>query len=1213
MQQPEIDYIAKALATFSGPRDQLELELRFGKYVQKNDYEGGVEVKKTVFESGVKGAEFRRLRKHLNVVLGLNPTVSISTVSGFTDGYRLVETLNAAPKWERKQRLLFHHENKEYGYRLSSSYEQPIVSYVPKIPATNIRYRRRYSYTLNDCNIELTEILDAPDGNTVNYEVEMEFVGFATDENAVNWKQLFDMSFCSLFDTRLVYSKTQRDALDDRLHNLLFVNSKIQLDRAILAEARDLTKKDMVYGGLVGNSKTVYRGTIKVDGLHRLLVISNVGVWLYNPPHEFNLLFLTANEAGFHGHSETILDGEYVPREKRLDESTMAIDYLYIPYDCLCYMTGDKRGLPHSQRCNIVQTISNALGAAPGHIRSVLTIKTKDFRTVGTVDQFYIQTTWLLEKLATRVYKNDGLIYTPENAPYIPSLRGEAFTGKRVLTSTADVVKWKPSSQMTIDLRLNWQPDGSLVAESISHEIIRQEFQLKDSSYFGEIPGNVDAHKVYIPSIGEINHDYDSEYQNVNEREGTVYLLSKPPKSKLYGLVKKEHYKAEKATKAIGDHNQFHLVVRQRPGSVPRLITRGGVKGRQQRIVDVDYYRLVVVRKKLFIPFTHAPVEGNVEWLRKLPTGTVVEFIWDPSREVFSPLQERPDKETPNGVDIVNGIWRLLQDPITEEDMRGKTLMLMFRYHNRIKTALYGLLGQGNSLLDIGSGKGGDIEKWKNAKLSKVLAVEPNEEYIQEFKTRLNNSQYNGNVEIMRAQGQDVEDITGAVQQTFNDRVNVISFMQSLTFFWERAELVDRLVSMIVSNLKEGGAVLFVAMNGDAAEQAMDPIGIPGPGEGSVDILQGKIELMLQPKPVQGRGREMHVRLVGSKTVQGVQVEYLVRFNDLFKRLRPYGFKVGAIYRALGEKFLTPAEKYLSGMYSFGYLVHDGSAKLPTLVTPRIVSGQLVSTQPSVQSSSQTAPITPPPSSAVKPEIVAIDNDDYYQPLPNTWLNGAVRISCLDTGGNSLIHTILKGTSPTYQNNGNVDYRTQFAAALRTDFTNLVVGPSGKYKGRAVWDVVGYGYYLKRTLEGQQGLRLNDILTYLNSGQPLNINYVSAFSQILNVDIFVFKRHNQDLVPHATTSRKEVPQDAIMILMLEEGKYELLGVDMGSQFQTLWKAGNQSIGFLQRMFQVQDRPIFDPVETVRGLVPAGTIIPLSFFPTGDPLLKLMQDAGYTVA
>lgn len=136
------------------------------------------------------------------------------------------------------------------------------------------------------------------------------------------------------------------------------------------------------------------------------------------------------------------------------------------------------------------------------------------------------------------------------------------------------------------------------------------------------------------------------------------------------------------------------------------------------------------------------PWNGNVE-LDETMEGKIVEFRWGYSTAfldyAFIKFRVRDDKPTGNTLSTAVSTWKLINDPITPDDLSGSTLTLMRRYHNRVKTYLLSelssKLGGKGVLMDIGSGGGGDFEKWRQ-KFLKVYAVEPDIRNIRQFISR---------------------------------------------------------------------------------------------------------------------------------------------------------------------------------------------------------------------------------------------------------------------------------------------------------------------------------------------------------------------------------------------------------------------------------------------------------------------------------------------
>ena len=271
--------------------------------------------------------------------------------------------------------------------------------------------------------------------------------------------------------------------------------------------------------------------------------------------------------------------------------------------------------------------------------------------------------------------------------------------------------------------------------------------------------------------------------------------------------------------------------------------------------------RNILVKFKIF---PKVVIEGENLQLKDLPAKTIVEFKWDGSKFIF--VKVRPDKDYPNSVSTSNDTWRRIHDSITIDTMKGKSLKLMRKYHNRIKRSMINKLDWATSLLDIGSGRGGDIGKFSGTKdinlhLKKIIAVEPVQDHIDEYINRLKEEymknpnsptaqQYveviNDGSEVrlkvkialdrgdkfilIKTGGENTSLITQVVKAFVGGPVDVVISMLSLSFFWlysesitNRHNLLDDLINTIRSNLSKNGVFYYLTIDGDLLQEFMKP------------------------------------------------------------------------------------------------------------------------------------------------------------------------------------------------------------------------------------------------------------------------------------------------------------------------------------------------------------------------------------------------------
>jgi len=373
-----------------------------------------------------------------------------------------------------------------------------------------------------------------------------------------------------------------------------------------------------------------------------------------------------------------------------------------------------------------------------------------------------------------------------------------------------------------------------------------------------------------------------------------------------------------------------------------------------------------------------------------LPSGTVVEFAWDEQLARLVPQRIRFDKPGPNMLDVAQDNWEVLRDPLTAEDITGTTLKLAFKYHSKLKRDLFRAArqpGQNMTILDIGSGRGGDIDKWRLLG-GKVVAVEPNADNRSVLQDRLISAGLQDQVRIIASTGEDSATITQAVRQWLGGPADVISIMLSLSFFWESHEHLAALVQTIIHNIKPDGQVLFFTIDGDSVQQLFEPT-FGGQVRSDIMLANGRFVLHAPPTRL-GLGRMLEIDI--PNTIMGRQQEYLVMLDDLTLRLAAHGFVLEEFHRAgapqkirrqkykLIPPFLSTEQAIYNNLFSWGRYRLHGTVTLATDSSSVVIS----TTQPS---SSDTMISSPPPAPtlpAALPTSVPVTLSPPISPLPTS-------------------------------------------------------------------------------------------------------------------------------------------------------------------------------------------------------------------------------------
>jgi hypothetical protein len=589
-----------------------------------------------------------------------------------------------------------------------------------------------------------------------------------------------------------------------------------------------------------------------------------------------------------------------------------------------------------------------------------------------------------------------------------------------------------------------------------------------------------------------------------------------------------------------------------------------------------------------------------------IPNYSIVEFAWDKDNQELIPLKVRYDKGGPNNKNVAMDNWTLIMNPITKDILIGQDFSQVYRYHNNIKRDLYNALARKDDiLLDIGSGKGGDISKW--GKFGHIFAVEPNKEHREEFMRRL---VHKDKVTLLPLNAyEDKEEITNKIREKYPDGVDIISFMLSLSFFWKSEEILDSIVSLIDNNLKAGGKVIFLTIDGNAIKESFSP------------TLGGLVSSskILGPVSMELKGNTVDINIKDS--IVENQEEYLVFISDLRIKLDNIGIKFIEYQQADREKFLPQSGLIFTQYYFYGFFKRNGKGSMSKSTKPvkwipkgnRGLSEMLGSSQrtgyrPKKKPSPSPSPSSPSPppspsvsSSSPSPSPLGSDlipylaiggkvRDDDYDKINLVGYKGyVVRIATLGEG-NCLIHAFLKCVSEKYREIDNRErremarkFRSQIGAMLeknvKDDITYYEAVSDGQFMSMLLNCILNRKCGINYTLYGQIAL--------YNSSKYLGDEAISVLSYIFKVDIYIMSLEKSglkyiDSVIHIDNER------AIIISGTQNIHYEVIGrKENDNKITVLFKTSDSIIKYIRS--QIGDVEILPPTgnpnkEDIKGNV-----------------------------
>jgi ribA/ribD-fused uncharacterized protein len=458
-------------------------------------------------------------------------------------------------------------------------------------------------------------------------------------------------------------------------YRLEFEASRVPFINPVTLERRNL-RTDRPNNILKG-----YTVTNKADGERCFLVVMrDKRVLRITPSLVITWTGLTAtNDA----HVGDVIDGEFLTDRN-----------LFCIFDVYAYRGKDTRRLPLMITDEDLTTTSR-LGCA----RAFVSDLSKDFLALPTQTPLRVTTKMFLagedasmeeairKILDTRFeYPTDGLVFTPRSSPVAP------ITERRGNTWLC-LYKWKPPQQNSIDFLVKFK-------QVQSYDVTMGKLVFKGTLYISRSPG-------------DIVHPCET-------MTGEYAETPLPPEMR---------------------------VLSQNRDRVPSPFQPSVPKSPDAHVI--------------YIPLNDKGVPVDTDGQR-VEDNTIIECSYDTDKGRWSIIRTRHDKTYQyrvlgkpnfgNDIKVADSIWTNIHIPISEQmirdvasippddtaeddlyyrdnlDARDRILKDVYGFHNRIKDGLYrSSIKGGDTLLEFGVGRAGDLLKWKRTKPSLVVGVDTSE------------------------------------------------------------------------------------------------------------------------------------------------------------------------------------------------------------------------------------------------------------------------------------------------------------------------------------------------------------------------------------------------------------------------------------------------------------------------------------------------------
>lgn len=224
---------------------------------------------------------------------------------------------------------------------------------------------------------------------------------------------------------------------------------------------------------------------------------------------------------------------------------------------------------------------------------------------------------------------------------------------------------------------------------------------------------------------------------------------------------------------------------------------------------------------------------------------SIVEFYFDKKLDCFVPLRTREDKTKGNHLSVALDNWETIKNPLQIKDLKGleenKSLdgfippyikdklnkdeiefFNMRRFHNWTKRVYLNKYTRGlrnTSLLDLASGKGGDLKKWIDSGIKYVEGYDICQNSIQEALKRYNSLQEKDLKRIKVSF--DKLDLSSECMD-FNKKFDIITCHFAIHYFFETNEKINNIIDTMTTNLEENGVVIITFMEGSRVENFIE-------------------------------------------------------------------------------------------------------------------------------------------------------------------------------------------------------------------------------------------------------------------------------------------------------------------------------------------------------------------------------------------------------
>ena len=289
-------------------------------------------------------------------------------------------------------------------------------------------------------------------------------------------------------------------------------------------------------------------------------------------------------------------------------------------------------------------------------------------------------------------------------------------------------------------------------------------------------------------------------------------------------------------------------------------------------------------------------------------TNTVIEYRWDKVDNRFVPIRTRWDKtinpkKHGNFSGVACDIWNNINNPIEKETLfKFKNVSSnsdffferMRRFHNKVKEYLYNKYCKDTEyLLELCSGKGGDLHKWLHNNIKNIHGYDISEKNIAECNRRIQTLQSKSQQNIFNYNFFKL-DLTKSnsyeiIYKNNPDLFNIICCNFGIHYFFQSENSFNNILEILNTSLVNNGYFIITFMDNEKIDELFRKYNNENMCyyEKDNEILY----LLEKQKGDSVYGNKLNITLNGNNILSEGSEEWIINFNNFKNIMLSNGYK----------------------------------------------------------------------------------------------------------------------------------------------------------------------------------------------------------------------------------------------------------------------------------------------------------------------------------